>query len=156
MVQWLRLNVSNAGGMGLILGWGTKIPHAAPHGGKINKNKWIKNLKGNCVTCSLSCYPWSPNSPPDIPKVSAFRSQREINGQWLIPACWGPHSTKCCTCLSPFPTHGSPGSEWFSLAPCWRSQSAGGHRANPGRHFALVGPLLHKKYSVILITVLVH
>ena len=28
MVQWLRLNVFNAGGMDLILGWGTKIPHA--------------------------------------------------------------------------------------------------------------------------------
>ena len=29
MVQWLRLYVSNAGGSGLIPGWGTKILHAA-------------------------------------------------------------------------------------------------------------------------------
>ena len=27
-VQWLRLNTFNAGGMGLILNWGIKIPHA--------------------------------------------------------------------------------------------------------------------------------
>ena len=29
VVQWLRLCASNAGGTGLIPGWGTKIPHAA-------------------------------------------------------------------------------------------------------------------------------
>ena len=28
VVQWLRLCASGAGGMGLIPGWGTKIPHA--------------------------------------------------------------------------------------------------------------------------------
>ena len=28
MVQWLRLHTSNAGGMGSIPGWGTKIPCA--------------------------------------------------------------------------------------------------------------------------------
>ena len=33
-VQWLRLCTSNAGGMGLIPGWGTKIPHAAQHSQK--------------------------------------------------------------------------------------------------------------------------
>ena len=31
MVQWVRLHGSNSGGMGLILGWGTKSPRAAPH-----------------------------------------------------------------------------------------------------------------------------
>ena len=37
--HWLRLCTSNAGGVGLIPGWGTKIPHAhMPHGtAKINK-----------------------------------------------------------------------------------------------------------------------
>ena len=29
LVQWLRLRTSNAGGVGSIPGWGTKIPHAA-------------------------------------------------------------------------------------------------------------------------------
>ena len=33
-VQWLRLCTPNAGGMGLIPGWGTKIPHATQHGQK--------------------------------------------------------------------------------------------------------------------------
>ena len=28
VVQWLRPQTSTAGGMGLIPGWGTKIPHA--------------------------------------------------------------------------------------------------------------------------------
>ena len=28
-VRWLRLPVSTAAGMGLIPGWGTKVPHAA-------------------------------------------------------------------------------------------------------------------------------
>ena len=31
-VQWLRLHAPNAGGPGLIPGWGTKIPHAAQQG----------------------------------------------------------------------------------------------------------------------------
>ena len=37
MVQWLRLCTSNAGGMGLIPGQGTEIPHATRCGLKINK-----------------------------------------------------------------------------------------------------------------------
>ena len=32
MAQWLRLRVSNAGGMGSTPGQGTKIPHARQHG----------------------------------------------------------------------------------------------------------------------------
>ena len=34
VVQWLRLRAPNAGGTGLILGRGTKIPYAAGHGQK--------------------------------------------------------------------------------------------------------------------------
>ena len=30
-VQWLRLHTSNAGGMGLILPWGIKIPHTTAY-----------------------------------------------------------------------------------------------------------------------------
>ena len=37
VVQWLKLHDFNAGDMGLIPGWGTKIPHAVRHGQKINK-----------------------------------------------------------------------------------------------------------------------
>ena len=36
-VQWLGLSISTAGGMGLIPGQGTKIPHACSEEGKIFK-----------------------------------------------------------------------------------------------------------------------
>ena len=38
VVQWLRLHVSNAGGMSSIPGWGTKISHAV-HVAKKKKKK---------------------------------------------------------------------------------------------------------------------
>ena len=38
-VQWLRVHTANAGGVGLILGRGTKILHAVQHGQKIKKKK---------------------------------------------------------------------------------------------------------------------
>jgi len=40
-VQWLRFHTSNAGGVGLIIGWGTKIPHAMGP----PKNKQKKQLQ---------------------------------------------------------------------------------------------------------------
>ena len=43
-VQWLRLHASNAGGMGLIPGQGTKIPHATGWGQKIKLKKKIGKL----------------------------------------------------------------------------------------------------------------
>ena len=43
MVQWLGLHASTARGMGSIPGQGTKIPHAAHHGQKKQKQKQ-KNL----------------------------------------------------------------------------------------------------------------
>ena len=53
MVQWLRFHASNAGGVGLVLGWGTKIPHAV---GMHKKN----NVSGNrqCFFCvsQLFCF----------------------------------------------------------------------------------------------------
>ena len=56
--KWLRLHSPNAGGMGLILGWGTKIPHAALHGGKINKmNKKLKMQLCNLFPQLLSLIP---------------------------------------------------------------------------------------------------
>ena len=39
LVQWLRLCASNAGGVGSILGWGTKIPYAMQHGQKIKMKR---------------------------------------------------------------------------------------------------------------------
>ena len=41
MVQWLRLLTSKVGGMGLIPGWGTKVPHATWRGQKkFLTNSW--------------------------------------------------------------------------------------------------------------------
>ena len=40
-VQWLRLSTSNAGAVGSIRCGGTKIPHAALCGQKVNINKDI-------------------------------------------------------------------------------------------------------------------
>ena len=39
MVQWLGLRASTAGGMGLIPGGGSKIPHAAGHGQNKQTNR---------------------------------------------------------------------------------------------------------------------
>ena len=52
VVQWFRLHASNAGDMGLILSWGTRIPHAVWLGQKkikkqTKKNFQKKNLKTN-------------------------------------------------------------------------------------------------------------
>ena len=41
MVQWLRVLALTAGGMGLISGPGTKIPHASRHGQKKKKKRMI-------------------------------------------------------------------------------------------------------------------
>ena len=48
--QWLKLCASNAGGVGLIPGQGTKIPHASWQ--KKNKNKKTQN-RSNIVTHSI-------------------------------------------------------------------------------------------------------
>ena len=44
LVQWLRLLASTAGGMGLIPGQGTKIPHTV--GSKKEKKKWGPGSQG--------------------------------------------------------------------------------------------------------------
>ena len=45
VVQWLRLRASNAGGMGLISGWGTKVLHATRRGQKKKeKEKSVQSL----------------------------------------------------------------------------------------------------------------
>ena len=44
-VRWLRHRSSTAGGTGSIPGQGTKIPHAAQHGQKIEKRKKKRKFK---------------------------------------------------------------------------------------------------------------
>ena len=47
VVQWLRLHASTTGGMGLIPGWGTKIPHAMQCGKKKKVQQELKIVKKN-------------------------------------------------------------------------------------------------------------
>ena len=47
-VQWLRLCASDTGGVGLIPGWGTKIPHAT-WSSQIKKNSQIISKLPNCI-----------------------------------------------------------------------------------------------------------
>ena len=46
-VQWLGLRASTAGGLGLIPGWGTKIPQAGAQ--PKTKKKYTKNINSNCL-----------------------------------------------------------------------------------------------------------
>ena len=55
VVQWLRLCVSNARGVGLIPGQGTKIPHAIQCGQKKKKKKY-KALRGNNSILDFNTY----------------------------------------------------------------------------------------------------
>ena len=41
-IQWLRLQASNARGLGSIPDWGTRIPHAAGPGQKLKKKENLR------------------------------------------------------------------------------------------------------------------
>ena len=56
VVQWLKLCASNAGGSGLIPGWGTKFPHAVR----------FSQLKKNTRDSPYS--PTRPFCPPRVPR----------------------------------------------------------------------------------------
>ena len=45
VVQWLRPHTLNAEGMGLIPGWGTKIPHATQRGQEKKSREAFKTFK---------------------------------------------------------------------------------------------------------------
>ena len=53
VVQWLRLCTSNAGGMGLTPGRGTRILHAMLHGQK-KKKKLTKMKARKCLSSFIS------------------------------------------------------------------------------------------------------
>ena len=68
MVQWLKFQAPNAGGMGLIPGQGTKIPHAARHGKKIKslvvmeKNQRNRETRGEVTRSNGSEHRTQTNS----------------------------------------------------------------------------------------------
>ena len=87
MVQWFGVCTSNAGGMGSIPGWGTKIPHAAWHGKKdiFFPSEFLNTWQ--VVTSAHFLTTWTPGaskfSPPkslvlytDVPKPAHWNLQR--------------------------------------------------------------------------------
>ena len=71
VVQWLGLWASNAGGMGSIPGWGTKIPHAARRG--------QKKITRDRVAYTINIY--------FLLVLGSPRSRRSESGDWVW---WGP------------------------------------------------------------------
>ena len=55
VVHLLRFCTSTAGGMGLIPGQGTKIPHATQHGKKLNKLKISEQKNPKKVYLDIEC-----------------------------------------------------------------------------------------------------
>ena len=56
-VQWVRHHASTTEGMGLIPGWGTKIPHAT----QPNNNTQLKNIQNSTQTKTKT--PFHPSLP---------------------------------------------------------------------------------------------
>ena len=100
VVQWLRLHSPNAGGAGLIPGWGTKIKHATQHGPKKKMGEYLLFLL-NLGACLLlladtgspvlgamepGLIPAAPTHPPTDSRFSGhFASDRELRHgfSWL-------------------------------------------------------------------------
>ena len=53
VVQQLRLHVSTAGGMGLISGGGTKIPHACGVARELKKKKKLNDLNRHFINADM-------------------------------------------------------------------------------------------------------
>ena len=70
-IQWLRLFAPNAGGTGLIPGWGTKILHVA---GYVQKLKPPQEKQSKIMTCILTNKGYTDMEKPGlpVPKPSLF------------------------------------------------------------------------------------
>ena len=75
VAQWLRLHASFAGGMGLIPGWGTKIPHAVGQGQKTKQDQKTPSMLGTCFQSGLRLHYsfWQHESWYTVP----FRLERK-------------------------------------------------------------------------------
>ena len=71
-VQWLRLHASTAGGVGLIPGWGTKIPHA------MWRKKKKKKSEHQCLNSAVV-------GPRPIPAPCSVAEYRRKPGLTLPP-----------------------------------------------------------------------
>ena len=115
VIQWLRLCPSDAGGVGLVLGRGTKIPHAMQHGQKQkNKRKQKKNPKllwcMNGPERNLKILQerkfWARERGKDLAEGQGSRRAASFcSGFWPYGFCSG-----CCWCFAPisFTGLGSP------------------------------------------------
>ena len=103
VVQWLKCCASNAGGMGLIPGQGTKIPYAMLCS-QINQS--IKTLiKKNRALGSIpsipTCAAWWWTSPsPFCPLNLRVSSNCGSNEMWHSWACKSPENLLCVTQVS--------------------------------------------------------
>ena len=113
VVQWLRLHVSSAGGMGLIPGWRTKMPHAVWHGKTKLHSIWISPYF-KCPLVASGCHtdqdnsrqPWSPSYNTVLP--SPFFP----NPRGRIKVTRTPHV--------PWPftqSYATPGYGWLGVLP---------------------------------------
>ena len=78
MVQWLRLHTANAGVLGSISGWGTKIPHALHTNERFFKEKKIYLRHSQLSSCVCFMYilnwiliSWPPLNKPFLYLVSS-------------------------------------------------------------------------------------
>ena len=118
-VQWLRLHASTAGGVGLIPGRGTKIPHVAKHSQNKNNNnfKILPSLLVWCVPVVTTILPdpslqhhWpTPTRPPSHledrrmarDRTKGQGSQSETMFGWMLTKSPALGESVCLFQLSP-------------------------------------------------------
>ena len=66
MVYWLRLHTADAGSMGSIPAWRTKISHAVQHGQRFKKKKKRERAEGEKTQPFLSKYRVGSVNPVEI------------------------------------------------------------------------------------------
>ena len=127
MIQWLRLYTPNAGGMGLILDQGTKIPYA----------NLSKKPRGPALRPPLVPSAQEPSFPPGLPPVPVGRSSHPPSGEptAFLGFRLSAASAQCCCpprrsagpWASPPPAGVTSGFLWVREAshPCWLAVGAG-------------------------------
>ena len=106
-VQWLRLWAANAGGAGLIPGWGTKIPHALQRDQIIKTWDFPSGSEGKESTCNVG-------DPGSTPESGGFLWRRE----WLPTLVFLPGESQGQMSLegsSPWGHKESDMTEWLTL-----------------------------------------
>ena len=106
VVQWLRLWATNAGGAGLIPGWGTKIPHALQRDQIIKTWGFPSGSEGKESTCNVG-------DPGSTPESGGFLWRRE----WRPTLVFLPgefHGQRSLAGYSPWDQKESNMTEWLT------------------------------------------